>query len=287
MLGGAGCASEETPTTASELAAAKVMTTDKEEGAGEAAGEAGASATKPAESEALRVLVTGFNDWKELGDPPNIWLCKVNPSCRLLLGAERRDKPDEVDGGELLPRLRALTSTTTGRPVEWNFATLPVTWQVSEELSIRDYDLVIHLGLGVYDRFDRLMLERGAFNQRRGKDAAGQMREEKIEASGGDIKPAHPSSATGAILDRLDGRSFGGYSVKVAGARPDNSYLCNETHYRALLELDAARESGARLQRVHFLHIPYAEHGDYAKLAEGVAGLVAALLPGDSEPTPG
>ncbi|MEM6995755.1 MAG: hypothetical protein AAF721_34920, partial [Myxococcota bacterium] len=36
--------------------------------------------------EPIAVLVTGFNDWKELGDPPNVWRCRDNPSCRLLLG---------------------------------------------------------------------------------------------------------------------------------------------------------------------------------------------------------
>ena len=43
--------------------------------------------TKPQEhanSRPLRVLVTGFHDWRELEG--NYWRCRDNPSCRLIYG---------------------------------------------------------------------------------------------------------------------------------------------------------------------------------------------------------
>ena len=224
---------------------------------------------------AKRVLVTGFNDWKELGDPPDIWRCRDNPSCRLLLGAPRSGQPDPVEGGALLGRLRAIEADDAGRPIEWSFETLPVTWGVSEGLAIRDYDLVVHLGLGVYDRFDRILVEDGAYNRRAGADAAGEGRDEAIEA-GAERRAAPPEvRARGAALE---GAHFGDYEVQVAEARESNDYLCNETHYRALQELEAATAEGRALARVHFVHIPYARDEDYEALAEGVAGVVGALV---------
>ena len=272
--GGAGASSDAN-------AASRVMSTHHEEEVGTAPGTPDNVTDGDREGEGnFRVLVTGFNDWKELGDPPNVWRCRDNPSCRLLLGEERLERPETVEGGELIPRLLALKTTPDGRDIEWSFATMPVTWQVSEEVSIVDHDLVIHLGLGVYDRFDQIKLERGAYNARRGKDAAGDTRDEKIQAELGEVKSAASESGIDAILDGLDGASFAGYEVAVARARPENSYLCNETHFRALVELDAAIDAGARLRRVHFVHIPYAENEDYARLAEGVGQLIGALISG-------
>jgi hypothetical protein len=53
----------------------------------------------------VRVLVTGFNDWKELGKPANLWRCRDNPSCRLLLGATSATPPP-VRAGEMAALLR-------------------------------------------------------------------------------------------------------------------------------------------------------------------------------------
>jgi hypothetical protein len=35
----------------------------------------------------IRVLVTGFNDWRDLEAPSDIWRSQENPSSRLLLGS--------------------------------------------------------------------------------------------------------------------------------------------------------------------------------------------------------
>lgn len=235
------------------------------------------------EAEPLRVLVTGFNDWRDLGEPPNIWRCRDNPSCRLLLGEPRDVEPDRIEGGPLLGELARL-GRVDGREIEWNYATLPVTWGAAESIELRGYDVVIHLGLGVYDRDDQILVERGAFNLRRGNDAAGFARDEAIEAERG-LERAAPAELS-AALERVNGKTLGGYEVEVKAARESNSYLCNETHYRALVELEAARAAGERLRQVHFVHIPYARGGDYAALARGVGATVSLLLGTDAPAGP-
>jgi hypothetical protein len=219
-----------------------------------------------AKEQPVRVLVTGFNDWRELGEPPNLWRCRDNPSCRLLLG-EARDGPPERYAGPLIARLEAAAPD-----VEWRFSTMPVTWGAFAQVPT-DVDVIVNMGLGVYDRFDALQLELGAYNLRQGTDAAGVDTPGPIASAADDVLPA-----PAAIADRLASfanATIAGYTVVVANARPDNSYLCNETHYHALSAL--ARSDG-QLREVYFLHIPYAKDGDYASLAEGVSGVILRLL---------
>jgi hypothetical protein len=215
----------------------------------------------------MRVLVTGFNDWRDLGEPPNVWRCRDNPSCRLLLGTEHDALP-QIHEGPLVMRLRRRAPD-----IEWSFATMPVTWDAFAAVP-DDVDLIVNLGLGVYDRFDALQLEAGAFNLRQGADAAGHERGEAIAAGAPDVLAAPEHSPIPARLEALAGRTMAGYEIVVASARAENSYLCNETHYHALEALHAGRGS---LREVYFLHIPYAEHGDYEALAEGVAAVVLSL----------
>merc|ERR1712151_1323243 len=56
----------------------------------------------------------------------------------------------------------------------------------------------------------------------------------------------------------LQGRTLGGYSVETPQARPQNSYICNETHWRALKALQAADRdtSCCALRACFFIHIP-------------------------------
>jgi hypothetical protein len=215
----------------------------------------------------MRVLVTGFNDWRDLGEPPNVWRCRDNPSCRLLLGTEHDAMP-QTQEGPLVVRLRRRAPD-----IEWSFATMPVTWDAFAAVP-DDVDLIVNLGLGVYDRFDALQLEAGAFNLRQGTDAAGHERGEAIAAGAPEVLAAPEHSPIPARLEALAGRTMAGYEIVVASARAENSYLCNETHYHALEALHAGRGS---LREVYFLHIPYAEHGDYEALAEGVAAVVLSL----------
>lgn len=215
----------------------------------------------------MRVLVTGFNDWRELGEPPNVWRCRDNPSCRLILGAEHDSRPRTYEG-PLAVRLRRRAPD-----IEWSFTTMPVTWDAFAQVP-EDVELIVNLGLGVYDRFDALQLEAGAFNLRQGVDAAGHERGDAIAAGAAQVLAPPERSPISARLDELRGRTMAGYEILVAPARAENSYLCNETHYHALSSLHAGK--GA-LRETYFLHIPYAEGGDYEALAEGVAAVVLNL----------
>jgi hypothetical protein len=232
----------------------------------------------PADPPPVRVLVTAFHDWEDLGEPANIWRCRDNPSCRLLVGAAVDQRPTTFSG-PLVERLRAPGATSADRPIEWTFTTMPVTWGAFDALAdYTSHDVVVHLGLGVYDRFDVLQLEDGAFNRRRGADAAGRELDEPIVPEDPAVVGAPPATPVQARVAALAGRTFGAYTVTVAAARESNSYLCNETHFRALKSLAAARAAGSRLERVHFLHLPYPREGDYASLADGVAGVLLALV---------
>jgi hypothetical protein len=219
----------------------------------------------------MRVLVTGFNDWRDLGEPPNIWRCRDNPSCRLLLGAPHDAMP-KTHEGPLVERLRRRAPD-----IEWSFATMPVTWEAFAAVP-DDVDLIINIGLGVYDRFDALQLEVGAYNLRQGADAAGQARTEAIAVGAPEVLAAPENSPILSRIDALAGRTLAGYEILVAPARAENTYLCNETHYHALQALHAGH---GPLREVYFLHIPYAEGasegGDHEALAEGVAAVVLEL----------
>ncbi|NVB42483.1 hypothetical protein G6O69_31960 [Pseudenhygromyxa sp. WMMC2535] len=247
-----------------------------------AAVDAGAAQPRPspASSEArelpegLRVLVTGFNDWRELGEPPNVWRCRDNPSCRLLVGDERSGGDEMAWEGPLVDRLRAAAPG-----VEWRFSTLPVTWGVFAEVP-RDVDVIVNIGLGIYDRTDALQLEAGAFDLRAGADALGEERPGPIglpPGISGEVLPAPEGSAIPGQIDALAGETLAGYEILVAQARRENTYLCNETHFNALAAVHEA-DPGQRLGEVYFLHIPYAEQGDYDSLAAGVAEVVLGLL---------
>lgn len=228
----------------------------------------GSEAAPNPKQQTMRVLVTGFNDWRELGDPPNVWRCRDNPSCRLLLGQPHDHVPSDY-AGPLVTRLRRRAPE-----IDWSFATLPVTWESFADVP-QDFDVIINLGLGVYDRFDALQLEAGAYNLRKGADAAGHERSEAIAVGGPERLEVPSESPIRARIDALAGRTLAGYEIVVAKARPENTYLCNETHFHALTAVNAG--TGA-LREAYFLHIPYAEHDDYEALAEGVAAVVLGLV---------
>ena len=221
----------------------------------------------------LRVLVTGFNDWKELGEPPNVWRCRDNPSCRLLVGAPRQEPPTGFEG----PLVGALQHATDTDAIAWSFSTLPVTWgATSEHTAYGDYDVVVHLGLGVYDRHDEVFVEAGAYNLRQGTDAAGRAVDGPIVEGAATVFEAPESVA--AAVEAVDGRRFGTIRARAMQARASNAYLCNETHTLALQALEHSQASGGSLEAAYFVHIPQPEGEDWAPLAEGVAGVVLALV---------
>lgn len=91
--------------------------------------------------------------------------------------------------------------------------------------------------------------------------------------------------------DALEGTELpGGFELKLVGARPQNAFLCNETHYRALKAVDAHASSltypGPEAvthgpKAVYFLHIPYARGGsedNHVELATAVAALITRMV---------
>jgi hypothetical protein len=219
----------------------------------------------------LRVLVTGFHDWRDLGAPAKIWRCRDNPSCRLLLGEISVDSAEPPDryAGPLIDRLERAAPE-----IEWSFRTLPVTWSVFAEVPT-EHDVIINIGLGVYDRLDALQLERGAYNLQQGNDALGLASDGAIDPSGADVLEPPVGSPIAGRIDALVGTRIADYEILGAPARVDNSYLCNQTHWFALTSVHA-RGQGPR--EAYFLHIPYAANDDYEPLADAVAGVVLGLV---------
>jgi len=134
-------------------------------------GQSRAQAPEPAPRVArrpLRVLITGFHDWRELEG--NVWRCRDNPSCRLIYGAACPTPPIERRG----PLVAALAAQ--GLDASFDFVTMPTLWSTAAGLDLLAYDVVVHMGLGVYDSHTTLLLECGAYNERRGTDASGEFR---------------------------------------------------------------------------------------------------------------
>jgi len=231
-----------------------------------------------------RVLITGFMDWRNLGmdDPHATWKSDENPSGRLLVGAACGAPPLARDGP--LPRLLRARAGVLG--VDFSFTCLPTLWRAAWGLDYGFFDVVVHLGLGVYgENYTTLLVESGAVNLRcPAADAAGHKPPaltldgaldrfssaelgvlgggEGGDNSGGTGKDATvllPTAHQAAALERAfssaapghpsgvaDGSALpGGFVLEVAGARAENSYICNETHWRGL---DAAHLSAAARQ---------------------------------------
>ena len=189
-----------------------------------------ASAPRQCESERQRVkvLVTGFNDWKNLGETPNLWRCQDNPSCRLLVGPACASPPLRKQGG-LARRLRQCDAGS-GVQIDWHFQTLTTQWQTAATLDYLAFDVVVNVGLGVYDGSKELRVEQGAHNSARGADAAGHPPRCDIQEEGKPDVLAVNSMAP--LTAAIDGLRCGDYQVVTVNARKRNSYICNDTHYR-------------------------------------------------------
>ena len=141
-----------------------------------------------------------------------------------------------------------------------------------------DYDVVVHCGLGVYDNRETILLECGAWNERKGTDAVGRQR-------GGPVAGAPPAptrigtpkmlaNTTAVVASAIGHTLAGGHTLRLAEARPENTYLCNETHHRALKALDGGPRAA------YFVHLPYAAEDDpeHRRLAASVAELLRRLV---------
>ncbi len=70
-------------------------------------------------------------------------------------------------------------------------------------------------------------------------------------------------------------------TARTTQARPENSYLCNETHSLALHAVRQSQAEGGSLEAAYFVHIPQPVGDDWDRLAQSVAGVVLALVADD------
>ena len=134
---GAGTAQAAASSTRTAAAAATAATVAAATAAaGSASPDAAAAPAARTNRPPARVLVTGFCDWKDLGMPPNLWRCRDNPSCRLLVG-KTAQTPPPIRAGELATMLRAAAPE-----VEWCFETLTTTWMTAAGLDLQAFDAV-------------------------------------------------------------------------------------------------------------------------------------------------
>ena len=72
------------------------------------------------------------------------------------------------------------------------------------------------------------------------------------------------------------------FTVRGAPARPSNTYICNQTHWKALRSLELAATPApkpGRLRSAFFVHIPYPEHEDeFGPLADALHEVIAQLV---------
>ena len=218
----------------------------------------------------LRVLITGFHDWRDLDN--NIWRCRDNPSCRIIYGSPC-SSPPIVRAGPLVQALAA-----TALPADVSFQTLPVLWGTASGLDLGDFDVVVHMGLGVYDRTDLLLLEAGAYNRRAGADALKQTAGHTIDAGDQVLDSPSMQERRASLVGPAESiRLDGGFELKLAPARPQNAYICNETHHRAL-KAQVAAAPGRGPLAVYFLHLPYALADDHTELAAAVSAVVCKIV---------
>lgn len=220
------------------------------------------------------VLVTGFYDWRDLGTPPQQTRCRDNPSCRIL--AKEGVGPRAFSG--VLAELLKTWSQNQKTEIQIDFALLPVTWEALGTLPRDRYQVIIHLGLGVYDSFHRILIEDGAYNLRKGKDAVGVLRQEAIEDGKPTILSAPPQVSLG-IHRALSAKLPKPFHLAKATARKSNAYLCNSTYYEALQSLTQNMKDPHQTKKeAYFLHLPHREGQSDLALSNAVFKVIKALL---------
>jgi hypothetical protein len=227
-----------------------------------------ASLNKDTLTKVRKVLITGFYDWKELGIPAQLNRCRDNPSCRVLAneGIDTRNF-----NGPLAKTLKEWSREQAKLKID--FKLLTVTWKDLDTLNLTAYDQVIHLGLGVYDQFHKILIENGAYNLHKGTDALGDIRASKIDESQSLVlKP--PSQVSEGISHVLTSKLPSPFQVLKASARVDNTYLCNATHYRSLSHIVSLHT----LQEAYFIHIPHRQGKSDHALATALFHIIKVLI---------
>jgi hypothetical protein len=238
----------------------------------------------------VRCLVTGFNDWRNMTCFQDIWRSEENPSSRVIIGPACKIPPLEKNG----PLVKYLTKgvfSSSHFEINWSFVTIPTLWSTSRCLDLFFYDVVIHLGLGVYDSNKKILLEHGAYNGRlAAADASGNMPPNTIiDQKSGEVLDV--SESRQEIIESFEDLDLpNGFKVNIARARKENTYICNETHFNSIKAVKQSDEnlkmlsegssaSSFRLRNSFFIHIPYPEHeGNYDELAGAVGKLIQLLI---------
>jgi hypothetical protein len=215
------------------------------------------------------ILITGFYDWRDLGSPPDPTRCRDNPSCRILASEGMGTRGFS---GPLSTILKKWSKNQSNLKIE--FALLPVTWSGLGQIHREKYQLIIHLGLGVYDRFHRLLIEDGAYNWRKGKDAIGVSHEEKIQPDQPEILTVPPQVSLG-IKRALSAHLPSPFTLVKAPARQDNTYLCNATYYEALLHINTTPQEN---REAYFIHLPHRQGDDDHALTEAVFEVIKTII---------
>ena len=217
-----------------------------------------------------RILVTGFYDWRDLGTPPQQTRCRDNPSCRILA----TEGVGERNFSGLLAQQLKTWSQSQKPKIQIDFALLPVTWDTLNTLPRKRYQTIIHLGLGVYDSFHRILIEDGAYNWRKGVDAIGVSREEVIQVAAPTVLPP-PSQVAKGIAKALNLQLSSPFYLVKATARKDNVYLCNSTYYEALHSIIKQQDTD---REAYFLHLPHREGQSDQALANAVFEVIQGLI---------
>lgn len=215
------------------------------------------------------ILITGFYDWHHLGVPPNVKRCRDNPSCRVLAneGIDHRGF-----NGPLAKLIKKWSKEEVDKKV--TFALLPVTWSSLDQLDHHRFHTIIHLGLGVYDSYHRILIENGAYNLHHGTDALGEKRESLIQAHKPEVLKA-TSVITDGIKRALRHPLPQPFNLIQTEARRDNTYLCNATYYNTLLEV---RKHPELNKEAYFIHIPHREGKSDQALSQVLFEIIKALL---------
>ena len=217
-----------------------------------------------------RVLITGFYDWKGLGDPPETKRCRDNPSCRVLA---KEGLGERGFTGILAVKLQALFRLNPS--VSISFKLLPVTWESLGSVERDRYHTTIHLGLGVYDSFHKILIEEGAFNYQRGVDAIGKRIDRRISSKQTEILQVSPLIQQG-IERALKTKLPDPFTIVRAKARKDNTYLCNATYYETLEFI--SRTKRELTDEAYFIHIPHSEEESDEALASALLEVIKQLI---------
>ena len=219
-----------------------------------------------------RVLVTGFHDWH--GIAGNVWRYENNPTAKFLLGWTNDDDGDDEPHTQVTGRYSgalAILLQNERSDVDWHFLTLPVVWNTANSIDYASYDIVINMGLDTSVPPKHVHLEDGAYNKRSVADGIG-------FAPPTDVCDTHElkgavlyNKAVGEVIADVCETTFdGGMTCARAVARPENTYICNETNWTGLQ---------SSVEYNYFAHVPQVTtEDDYYGMSDTMFTVITRLV---------